>query len=275
MVDFNVDAYYSGNNELLGASITVYDEEGVVDSITVSDATELNSFRTSLQNLLNTYIQKGTLTEQNLETILANNNATISINAKTLQGHGASDFSLSNHNHQGLYAPLAHASNLDNTPYGKGDTSNYGHVKLINNLNETEYTNGKALSAYQGKLLNDRITTLESIHKPKLTLGRYKDNTGAIDGLGWGAVTVNRGIGDGIGVKIEVDIPNFDYSDLTVHCVVNGVLYTSDDVPTLKFNSSGEAHMVVNGTLIPPGYVLIKVLESETTEAAESIIYMI
>lgn len=41
--------------------------------------------------------------------------------------------------------------------YGVGDAENYGHVKLVNNLTASEYTDGEALSAYQGKVLDDKI----------------------------------------------------------------------------------------------------------------------
>lgn len=50
-------------------------------------------------------------------------------------------------------APTSHASSA--TTYGLGTTDNYGHVKTINNLNQTSNQNGTALSAYQGKVLND------------------------------------------------------------------------------------------------------------------------
>jgi len=52
-------------------------------------------------------------------------------------------------------APTSHASS-SNT-YGLGTTTNYGHVKTINGLTQDSHTNGTALSAYQGKVLNDAI----------------------------------------------------------------------------------------------------------------------
>lgn len=57
-------------------------------------------------------------------------------------------------------APNNHASS--NTTYGLGTQSNYGHNKLINNLTTTSYQDGMALSAYQGKLLNDKVSTAQS-----------------------------------------------------------------------------------------------------------------
>ncbi|MCR5742050.1 MAG: hypothetical protein K6G38_06300 [Gammaproteobacteria bacterium] len=56
-------------------------------------------------------------------------------------------------------APKSHASS--GTTYGVGTTSNYGHCRVINNLTTSSATNGYALQAYQGKLINDRLKTLE------------------------------------------------------------------------------------------------------------------
>ena len=56
--------------------------------------------------------------------------------------------------------PTAHASTA--TTYGVGTTSSYGHVKTINNLTTSSHTNGNALSAYQGYVLEqgkvDKVT---------------------------------------------------------------------------------------------------------------------
>lgn len=55
-------------------------------------------------------------------------------------------------------APTSHASSANT--YGLGSTSNYGHVKTINGLTQSSHSDGTALSAYQGKVLNDKITAL-------------------------------------------------------------------------------------------------------------------
>ena len=48
--------------------------------------------------------------------------------------------------------PKSHASSA--TTYGVGTTANYGHCRTINNLTTSSHTNGYALSAYQGYILN-------------------------------------------------------------------------------------------------------------------------
>lgn len=60
------------------------------------------------------------------------------------------------------YAPMYHATNNSTIAnnYGKASTSNWGHVKIINALTQTSYSDGLVLSAYQGKVLSDRIDDL-------------------------------------------------------------------------------------------------------------------
>ena len=54
-------------------------------------------------------------------------------------------------------APTRHASSA--TTYGIGTTAAYGHCMTINNLTQSSHADGKALSAYQGYLLNQSINT--------------------------------------------------------------------------------------------------------------------
>ena len=52
-------------------------------------------------------------------------------------------------------APTSHLSST--TDYGVGTSTQYGHCKIINNLNQSLYIVGYSLSAYQGKVLKDLI----------------------------------------------------------------------------------------------------------------------
>ena len=54
--------------------------------------------------------------------------------------------------------PTSHASS--STTYGVGTSSNYGHNKVINSLYQTTYTDGESLSAYQGYVLNNKISNV-------------------------------------------------------------------------------------------------------------------
>ena len=53
------------------------------------------------------------------------------------------------------YAPKNHVS--PNKDYGVGNPSNYGHTKVINNLTTNSASEGQALNAYQGYVLNNKI----------------------------------------------------------------------------------------------------------------------
>lgn len=52
-------------------------------------------------------------------------------------------------------APTSHASSA--STYGLGTTANYGHVKTVNGLTTSSHSNGLALSAYQGYVLNNKF----------------------------------------------------------------------------------------------------------------------
>lgn len=67
------------------------------------------------------------------------------------------------------YAPKSHASS--STTYGVGTTGNYGHCKLANNLTTSSYADGVALSANQGKVLNDAINNLKPVQLYNNTTG--------------------------------------------------------------------------------------------------------
>jgi hypothetical protein len=58
-------------------------------------------------------------------------------------------------------APKSHASTA--TTYGIGTTSNYGHCMTINNVTTSAHANGKALSAYQGYLLANRLANARKV----------------------------------------------------------------------------------------------------------------
>ena len=55
--------------------------------------------------------------------------------------------------------PTSHRST--GTSYGVGNATYYGHCKVINNLTTSSHTDGYALSAYQGYLLNNKIKTAQ------------------------------------------------------------------------------------------------------------------
>lgn len=75
-------------------------------------------------------------------------------------------------------APNNHAST--GTGYGVGTTANYGHVKTRNDVNASSYVAGEALSAYQGYVVNNKITNLCS---SVVTKGRVNVTAGSANWL--------------------------------------------------------------------------------------------
>lgn len=73
-------------------------------------------------------------------------------------------------------APKNHAS--DSTDFGIGTGLRYGHCMVINSLNASSYEAGKALAAYQGYLLDQRVTSNSNrlrVLDTVLSIGESKD----------------------------------------------------------------------------------------------------
>lgn len=109
---------------------------------------------------------------------------------KTVDGPGSGlDADTLDGNNSSAFAPSSHASS--DTTYGVGTTANYGHVKTINGLTQASHVNGTALSAYQGKVLNDAVglkalkpVLIRSISMPTTLKGfsvQITDNLDAYD----------------------------------------------------------------------------------------------
>jgi hypothetical protein len=65
-------------------------------------------------------------------------------------------------------APNSHASTSN--IYGLGTTGNYGHVKTINSLSQSIHTDGTALSAYQGYVLDKGKLNIGDDYRPNLLI---------------------------------------------------------------------------------------------------------
>lgn len=108
MVEFRTRVFNEDNNQIIGAEVLVYSDNGdKIGVIDIADATTLNELRQQLQLIDETYF-----TEERLNTILANQSETTVINATRLNGFNSSDFAkvsqLSN------YAPASHTHTKNN-----------------------------------------------------------------------------------------------------------------------------------------------------------------
>lgn len=150
MTEFVVSVYEEG--DVIGAEVKVSSGD-TIESIEIVDAEDLNTLQQSIQNIINNYASK-----TYLDTTLANNDLSKTINATKLDGHTSNYYATATHEHQ--YAPISHSDTTGQ--YGVATDTSYGHVKTINGLTDNSYVSGRALSSYQGKLLDDKTTTIKN-----------------------------------------------------------------------------------------------------------------
>lgn len=153
------------NFNLIEANGALLTDVNAVDVKVVANAAEIATLKT---NVLTNATNIGTKAPTNH----ASSNTTYGIGTASNYGHCkiANNLTTSSHSdglvlsaYQGYVlntavagkAPTNHASSA--TTYGIGSTSNYGHCKTVNGLTTSAHADGLALSAYQGKVLNDKI----------------------------------------------------------------------------------------------------------------------
>ena len=150
MVDYKTRIFYETETGMMGAEVKLYSEEGEnIDNIVITSESKLKEIAERVLEMDDTYIDMSELT-----TILLNASEQLTINATRFQGYVPADFARALHSHS-EYAQINHATPQD--VYGKGTPANYGHNKIINNLTSSNYIDGEALAAYQGKVLKDSI----------------------------------------------------------------------------------------------------------------------
>ena len=154
--DTNVYKYDENTEKIIGCSVTIYSDTGdVIDTIEIADADKLHELEEALQNIDSTYIQLN-----QLKTILKNIAGETEINATTLNGLNGSTWVTIQQLENMSFNPKPHASTTQT--YGIGTDNNYGHVKIIDNCQKTQFVSGEALSAHQGNALIQKIATNEN-----------------------------------------------------------------------------------------------------------------
>ena len=149
MVTFITKVYNVEEEDIIGAEVKIYSEEGnKVGTIHITSAEQLNA----LENRL-TELEGRPISSQEVIEIINS----VAINANTLQNKSASEFATSNHSHND-YAPKNHKSSA--TTYGVGTSSEHGHVRVADNLTTSSFNSGSpvVLSAKQGYQLNQALT---------------------------------------------------------------------------------------------------------------------
>lgn len=146
MVDYKSKIYTEEEGHIQGIEITIFSEEGdKIKTLQVVTEEDYNNLQEQLKDLGEVYVKFS-----NLEDALT----TVTVNANTFEGLSVSSFSKVGHNHT-EYSKTNHSDTSDK--YGVGTPSRYGHTKVINNLLTSVNRDGESLSAYQGKILSDKI----------------------------------------------------------------------------------------------------------------------
>lgn len=154
--DTNVYKYDENTEEIIGCNVTIYSDTGdVIDTIEIADANKLHELEEALENIDSTYIQLN-----QLKTILKNAAGETEINATTLNGMDGSTWVTISQLEGMSFNPKPHASTTQT--YGIGTDKNYGHVKIIDDCQKTQFVSGEALSAHQGNVLIQKIATNEN-----------------------------------------------------------------------------------------------------------------
>ena len=237
---------YSADEKIIGAEVIVYNEAGdKIKSIVVCDETQLQELEEKLDTLDETYVD-----HDELETILTNSNEDTIINATKLNGYQGDQFVLQSQLENASFKPLAHASTSN--AYGLGSNYNYGHVKAIDNLNQSdEGVNGEALSSHQGYVLDQKIEALKSSvikSSLRILIGRFEDKAGE-----YGTRIIAQRGTNGIYARILCEDPQFDASKVTLFLDINGVSYefksTNQDANRKLTNATDIPGTVISGRL--------------------------
>lgn len=135
----------NGSQNEAGITITVTDGS-VIESFTVSDAKKLNDLIQQIKQFDDKYVDI-----DELKTVLKNESQKDVINATNLNGLSSDKYAKSSDLDKYSTVPTNHSSRT--VEYGVGDTNNYGHLKITDNLSETDPA--AALSCKAGNELNN------------------------------------------------------------------------------------------------------------------------
>lgn len=225
MVNWVTNVYkYSENDEnIIGCSVSIYEDSGdLIDEIEIADATKLQELEDALNTIDNTYVKY-----QNLLEIISNVDESVDINATTLNGLAGSSFLTRSQADSMSFTPKPHSSMAQ--LYGTGSTSQFGHVRLRDNLTSSGYVNGEALTGRQGYVLNNKITNVENRVKKndvKILIGRTFDDTRNDEQKIELSLTYQSG--DGVYAVLDCDDSSWSINQRRVYFYVNGVSYTRD-----------------------------------------------
>lgn len=147
--------------------------------------------------------------------------------------------------------PKNHASSA--TTYGVGTSSNYGHVKVANNLTTSSFSSSGpvVLSAYQGKLLNDNLSNKQDT----LISGTNIKTLNSTTLLGSGNINVQTPLVSGTNIKTINNQSLLGAGNLTVVTDISGkqdLLVSGTNIKTINNQSllgSGNIQVSANADM--------------------------
>lgn len=172
----------NGSQNEAGITITVSDGS-VIESFTVSDAKKLNDLIQQIKQFDDKYVDI-----DELKTVLKNESQKDVINATNLNGLSSDKYAKSSDLDKYSTVPTNHSSRT--VEYGVGDTNNYGHLKITDNLSETDPA--AALSCKAGnKLNNSKMGNNYEVSAVTGADNMYAHRIGDIVILSWGGRSVS------------------------------------------------------------------------------------
>lgn len=196
---FQTRVFHEQNNEIYGAEVILFDDKEEIERILITDEIKLESFNALINNMEEAYVpysqkdlanleilkkvasnQLDTSSDEyklmtwsklhekgDLKSILENNlqvseseersyneGERVIINATHVDGLNSGDFARYDHKHSD-YLNVSHLNTF-------ATTTNAGHAQIVDRLDEDSLSDGKVLSARQGKVLNDKLTNLSN-----------------------------------------------------------------------------------------------------------------
>ena len=228
MVEVNTNVSAKHGSEIVSADVTLYNDENViVKKICITDESTLKELEERVIECETNYYDRDEITN-----ILKNDNLTYNINATTVAGKDLTHVVTMEDIERLLNgkSDKPHAV-INGDEYGKGSTSKYGHVRLVNNLGSSAFVDGEALAANQGKIINDLINTVQEQNNLRankyyknslqVRIGRIRNNKRE----GEYGMKLCTGTGDGIYAHVTCDMPDYTVEGKKVMLVINGAAY--------------------------------------------------
>ena len=155
-------------------------------------------------------------------------------------------------------APTNHLSS--STDYGVGSGTQYGHCKTINNITTASYSAGEALAAYQGKVLDDKITAITPSMPSLNVVGKSNQSVTSATDTNMGSFTLSKGLwlvtitarwnANATGIR-QVWLASsstgaaLNYGSVVSHQAVNGAITSEQLTVFLNVSASTTYYIVV------------------------------